>query len=210
MSQVIDETPQNEKPMPAPPEDPIDPDRVAGAQERWTECPLKDCKRKPELLYADFYLRDVRTNRLMCSACAMKTEVGYIAREVVKASDDRFYTGNIGTDGVVFLAMLVGSIVANAISLMIGFFYFAFIISGAIGGGLAIQARRLSGKKVTRQTPYFGTDGIIIGALLTPTAWFFFQTGILFFSMSTIFNISTLACTAGMVTAAWGVFLRRI
>lgn len=210
MSQVIDETPQNEKPMPAPPEDPIDPDRVAGAQERWTECPLRDCKRNPELLYADFYLRDIRTNRLMCSACATKTEIGYIAREVVKASDDRFYTGNIKTDAILFVAMFIGSIIANVLSLLIGFFYFAFIIGGAIGAGLALQARRLSGKKVTRQTPYIGITAIIIGALLTPTIWFLFQTGILFFSFGMIFNLSTIACSLGMIMAAWGVFMRRI
>jgi hypothetical protein len=210
MSEMIDERPENENPMPAAPEDPIDPDRVLGAQERWTECPLKDCKRNPELLYADFYLRDIRSNRLMCSACAVRTQVGYLAREIVKASDDRFYTGNIGSDGILFGAMLAGSIVANALSLLIGFFYFAFIIGGAIGGGLAIQARRLSGKKVTRQTPYFGIGGIVIGALLTPTVWFFFRTGIFYISLRTIFNISTLACTIGMVMAAWGVFMRRI
>ena len=84
------------------------------------------------------------------------------------------------------------------------------LIGGAIGGGLAIQARRMSGRKVTRQSHYFGTAGIILGALITPTLWVFFQTGFLYFSLAAAFNISTLACTVGMIMAAWGVFLRRI
>ena len=210
MSEQFDVKPQNDKPMPPPPIDPIDPDRVVGALERWEQCPLRDCKRDPELLYSDFYLRDMRTNRLMCNACTVRTDAGYMAREVVRASDDRFYKGNIGTDGILFGVMLVGSIIANVLALLIGWFYFAFIIGGAVGGGLAIQARRMSGRKVTRQSHYFGTAGIIIGALITPTVWVFFQTGILYFSLATIFNISTLACTLGMILAAWGVFLRRI
>jgi hypothetical protein len=210
MSEQINEKPKNDKPMPPPPIDPIDPDRVAGALERWEQCPLRDCKRDANLLYADFYLRDMRTNRLMCTACTVRTDAGYMAKEVVRASDDRFYTGNITSDAILFGAMLGGSIVANIIAMFVPFFYFTFIIGSAIGGGLAIQARRMSGKKVTRQSHYFGTGGIILGALITPTLWFFFQTGIFYFSPAMIFNINTLACTAGMIMAAWGVFLRRI
>jgi hypothetical protein len=210
MSNNLNEKAKNERPMPPPPIDPIDPDRVAGALERWEQCPLRDCKRDADLLYSDFYLRDMRTNRLMCSACTVRTDAGYMAKEVVRSSDDRFYTGNLSTDGILFGVMFAGSIVANVLALLISWFYFAFIIGGAIGGGLAIQARRMSGRKVTRQSHYFGTAGIILGALITPTLWIFFQTGFLFFSLATVFNISTLACTVGMILAAWGVFLRRI
>ena len=210
MTDQTDEKPKHDQPMPPPPEGVTDPERLEGAQERWTECPLRDCKRDPDLLYADFYLRDMRTNRLMCSACTVRTDAGYMAREVVRAHDDRFYTGNLGTDGVLFGVMLAGSLAANILSLLIGFFYFAFIIGGAIGGGLAIWARRLSGKKVTRQSHYIGTAGIALGALLAPTLWLFFQTGILYFNLQLVFNFNVLACTAGMVMASWGVFIRRI
>jgi hypothetical protein len=210
MSEQFDMKPKNDKPMPPPPLDPIDPDRVTGAIERWEQCPLHDCKRNADLLYADFYLRDMRTNRLMCSACTVRTDAGYMAKEVVRAIDDRFFTGNIVSDAILFAAMLGGSIVANIIALLIGWFYIAFIVGGAIGGGLAIQARRLSGKKVTRQSHYFGTAGIILGALLAPIIWYSFQYGVLILSSSILFNINTLACTVGMVMAAWGIFLRRI
>jgi len=209
MSQNFDEKPKNDQPMPPPPEDPIDPDRVAGAEERWTECPLRDCKRDANLLYGDFYLRDMRTNRLMCSACTVRTDAGYMAREVVRSHDDRFYTGNLATDGILFGVMVAGSIVANIASMFIGWFYFAFIIGALIGGGLAIWARRLSGKKVTRQTHYFGTGGIIVGALLTPTV-FGLLNGYFVINPVAALRIDILACSLGMIISSWGVFLRRI
>jgi MFS family permease len=212
MSEMIDDKPTSERPMPPPPEDAIEPERVEGAEERWAECPLRDCKRNPELLYADFYLRDMRTNRLMCSACTVRTDAGYMAREVVRAHDDRFFTGKIGTDGIAFGVMFAGSLIANTISMLIGFFYFGFIIGGAIGGGLAIWARRLSGKKVTRQTQYYGIAGIILGAILAPTVFVYFQSGFFVnpFILMQAYFIQLAACTAGIVLAARGVLMRRI
>lgn len=197
-----------DKSMPPPPENPIVPERVAGAQERWEQCPLRDCKNSADLLYSDFYLRDRRTNRLMCNACTVRTDAGYIAREVVRSHDNRFYTGDILTDGILFAVMLAGSLVTNVLAMRIDFYY-AFIIGGAVGAGLALTARRLAKKKVTRQTHYIGTGGIIFGAIFAPVvANLLGGYGTL--TIDSFLNISLLACTVGMVTAAWGVFLRRI
>lgn len=207
---MSEEQPRKEAVMPAPPEEGIDPDRVEGAEERWQECPLRDCKRNAELLYEDFYLRDVRTNRLMCSACAVRTEVGYLAREVVKASDDRFFSGTIGDDLIVMGLMFAGSLVANGISLLIGFFYIAFFIGVGAGGLMAPLARRITGRRVTRRSQYFAAGGILLGMIFAPTVFFFLNTGIIVFSLSAILRLDLILCVAGMMSAAWGVFLRRI
>jgi hypothetical protein len=196
--------------MPPPPEADIDPDQVEGAEERWQECPLKDCKRNPELLYEDFYLRDVRTNRLMCSACAVRTEVGYLAREVVRASDDRFFSGSIVDDLIVMGLMFAGSIVAHTFSLMIGFFYISLFIGAGAGSLMAPLARRMTSGRVTRQTQYFAIGGVVLGALFAPTLFFLLRSGIFFFSLNALLRIDLLLCAVGMIGAAWGIFLRRI
>lgn len=200
----------NERTMPAPPEGVTADEQLAAADERWKECPLRDCKRDPELLYSDFYLRDIRTNRLMCSACTTRTDAGYMAREVVRSHDDRFYQGTLSTDAILFGVMFAGSIFANLISMFVGFFYFAFIIGAAIGGGLASYARNLSKKQVSRNSHYFGIGGIVLGGILAPTVYIFMRVGILVFSLNAAFNFSILACCAGMIMASWSVFLRRI
>ncbi len=202
--------PQNEVQMPPPPAQDIDPDRVEGAEERWQECPLRDCKRNSELLYEDFYLRDVRTNRLMCSACATRTEVGYLAREVVKATDDRFFTGTISDDLIVMGLLFAGSVVAHTISMFIGFFIISFFIGAGAAGLVAPTARRLTGGRVTRRSQYFAAAGIILGALLAPTLYFLLRVGIFVFDLNFLLDISLLLCAAGMMSVAWGVFLRRI
>ncbi|MCA9914990.1 MAG: hypothetical protein KC496_16665 [Anaerolineae bacterium] len=207
---MTDETPRKEAPMPPPPEQDIDPDRVEAAEERWQECPLRDCKRDSELLYEDFYLRDVRTNRLMCSACAVRTEVGYLAREVVKATDDRFFTGTVADDLIVLGVMLIGSVIAHTISMFIGFFYISFFIGAGVAGAIAPLSRRLTGGRVTRRSQYFATGGIILGALLAPTVFYLLRAGVFIIDVRFLLDISLLLCAAGMMSVSWGIFLRRI
>lgn len=207
---MTDAKPQNEAQMPPPPEQEIDPDRVEAAEERWQECPLRDCKRDSELLYEDFYLRDVRTNRLMCSACAVRTEVGYLAREVVKATDDRFFTGTISDDVIVLGLMFVGSVIAHTISMFIGFFYISFFIGAGVAGVIAPMSRRMTGGRVTRRSQYFATGGILLGAILAPSVYYLLRIGIFIFDVNLLLDISLLLCAAGMMSVAWGIFLRRI
>ncbi len=207
---MSEETIKNDAPLPAPPEENIDPDQVEAAEERWQDCPLKDCKRNPELLYEDFYLRDVRTNRLMCSACAIRTEVGYLAREVVRASDDRFFQGTIGDDLIVLGLMFAGSIVAHTLALFIPFFILSFFIGAGIGGAMAPLARRITGGRVSRRSQYFAVGGVLLGALFAPTLFVLLRVGVFVFSLQALFNINILLCAVGMIGVAWGVFLRRI
>lgn len=189
--------------IPPPPAGMNDPDQIAGAEERWATCPLHDCKHNPELLYSDFYTRDIRTNRLICNACAVRVEMGYMAREVAKAAEDRFYTGDIASDMVLCAVMGGGAIVGNMAAIVINNPYYGFFIGGAVGAVIAVWARRLAGKKVTRQSHYFGTAGIIIGAIL---ALLMFKS----YYIDSFSIFAVIACTVGMTMASWGIFLRRI
>ncbi|MGB7337257.1 MAG: hypothetical protein WBC91_00080 [Phototrophicaceae bacterium] len=190
------------------PADVTDPDQIAGGEDRWVNCPLKDCKRDADLLYEDFYLRDIRSNRLMCSSCAVRVEMGYMAREEVKKSDDRFFQGTQLDNIIVFGVMVAGSVAVNAFMLVIGFWYLALFLGAGVGATLATFARRLVQGRVTRQMPYFAIAGIVIGALFAPTVYFLLSFGVFIFSPS--FNISIIIASVAMGSGAWGIFLRRI
>lgn len=191
--------PQNAKPIPPPPEGITDPDQIAGGKDRWANCPLKDCKRNPDLLYEDFYLRGIRSNRLMCSACAIRVEMGYMAREEVKKADDRFFQGTQLDNALTFGVMFGASLIANILSSLIGWFLIGFFIGGAVGGAAAPLARRLSGGRATRQMHYVGAAGIVIGAIVS-----------LFVPIGFSDVLTAIVCSFGMGAAAWGILQRRI
>jgi hypothetical protein len=208
-------------PMPAPPVEPIDQDRVAAAEERWAECPLRKCKRDTELLYEDFYLRDIRTNRIMCSGCAVRTEIGYIAQEVVKRSDDRFFQGTPKDYVITFFVTMLGSVIVNAIMYVVGFWFVAIFVGGAAGVAVARFARRLSEGRIGRQSANIAIGGIVVGMLFSPLIVMAFSGGgfelLLFliqnptiYLQSLFFNIGVLICTGLMAASAYGVFKRRI
>ncbi len=201
---------ESSKPIPAPPEGITDPDQIAGGEERWTECPLKDCKRNPELLYEDFYLRGMRSNRLMCSKCAVRVEMGYMAREEVKKADDKFFKGTQSDNLITFGVMFAGSLAVNTIMFLVGFWYLALLLGAGAGAGIATFARRLAKGRVTRQMPYFAIGGIVVGALLAPSAFFFLRTGFFIFNPAMAFNITGIITTVAMGSGAWGVFMRKI
>lgn len=186
-------------PIPAPPEGITDSEQIAGGEERWTECPLKDCKRNPELLYSDFYLRSIRSNRLMCTACVVRAPTGYMAREEARQHDDKFFQGTQLDNARTFGIMLVASVIANIIASFIPFFYFAFLIGGAAGGFAAPLARRLSGGRSTREQHYIGAGGIIIGAIIA-----------LYIPIGFLTPLDMIACSAGLGMTAWGVLQRKI
>lgn len=204
--------PINRGPKPAAPEANISEERERLATERWAFCPLNNCKHDTNLLYEDFMLRGIRSNRLMCSACVVKTDAGYMAKEVAKASEDRFFTGSFADDVLMLLVMIVGSIGANFVAGLVGGFSFAFAIGvgAAVGAAMAGFARQLAGKRVTRRTQWFGVAGIILGAILTPTVTHFLLTGEVLISLNALFNINILLCTGSMIAAAYGIFARRI
>lgn len=202
---------KNEEPMLPVPEGVTDPDQIAGAAERWQECPLNDCKHNPDLLYADFYLRGIRSNRLMCGACAVRVEMGYMAREVVRKSDDKFFQGSQMDNGIVLGVMIGASLVSAILSQMLGFFFIIpFMIGSAIGGSAAVLSRNLTERRVTRQTPYIGIAGIVIGAIIAGPLYFLFQTGYFIIDPRVIFNFDVVISSAGMAMVSWGIFMRRI
>jgi hypothetical protein len=202
---------QVKPPLPPAPAGVADPEQLDAAEERWAKCPLRDCKKNSELLYEDFYLRDIRTNRLMCSACAVRAEMGYMAREVLRASDDRFFQGNQAHNFIVLGVMGAAAALSALLSFMAGWFYFAFIIGGAVGAGAAALARRLTSRKVTREMHYFGAAGIVLGSLLGMMIYAA-SLGVpfeyIFAGGFGLINVG--ASAAGMFGAAWGVLLRRI
>jgi|GEM_PF-1031754 len=200
----------NQKPMPVPPAGVTDPDQIAGGEERWAECPLRDCKRNPDLLYEDFYLRGIRSNRLMCSACAVRVEMGYMAREEVKKADDRFFQGSQLDNLITLGIMFAGSVVVNVAMFFIGFWYLAILFGAGAGAAIATFARRMSKGRVTRQMPYFAIAGIVAGALLAPTLYFLVTLQIFIFDLALAFNISSIIASVAMASGAWGVFMRRI
>ncbi|GAB5494195.1 MAG: hypothetical protein Phog2KO_44100 [Phototrophicaceae bacterium] len=186
-----------EKPIPAPPAGVTDPEQLAGGEERWEHCPLKDCKRDPELLYEDFYLRGMRSDRLLCSKCAVRVEVGYMAREEVRKADDKFFQGSAVDDLIVLGLMFFASIVGNALAIFVPSFYIEIFLGGAIGAGAAGLSRTITEGRVSRGTHYWGTAGIIAGAIFA-----------LLFGRWAL--VSIVICTGAMIAASWGIFLRRI
>lgn len=218
-----DNKPHNaERPMPPPPQGVDDPDQIEAAQERWTACPLKDCKRDPDLLYQDFFLRDIRTNRVMCTACAVRTEVGYLAREVVKQSDDRFFEGTNQDYVVVFGVMAGASLGANLLSTIIpiGGIFLWFILA-AVGSGLGMYAsryaRKWTGGRVGRQSGEVAVAGLVVGLLLMPFVWGILNFGTMALSFiltpevyTAIIGLDGLILTGAMALASYGVFKRRI
>ena len=196
------------KPIPAAPVGITDPEQLAAAEERWANCPLSTCKRNTNLLYEDFYLRDIRTNRLMCSGCAVRAEMGYMAKEVLRASDDRFFQGNQAHNFIVFGVMAAAGTIAGLISFVLGF-YFSFFAGGAIGATGAALARRLTARKVTREMHYFGAAGIIAGCFLAIVLYsMFYRIPLEIIFAGALINVGVAA--AGMFAAAWGILLRRI
>lgn len=224
---IVEEKTKNEdRPLPDPPEGVDDPDQLVAAEERWTVCPLRDCKRDVDLLYQDFYLRDIRTDRVMCSACAVRTEIGYLAREVVKASDDRFFQGTIQDYLIVFGAMAGASFGLNLVLTFIpnfGFFlwFIAAAVGGAVGTALAQQVQRLTGRRVGRRSAEVAIAGLVTGMLLMPLGSFIANFGLvglqligLLFSDPIIYlariGLTGLIFTGAMGVAVWSVFKRRI
>lgn len=190
----------NDRPLPPAPEGVNDPEQLEAGAERWTECPLRDCKRNHDLLYQEFYLRDVRTNRLMCTACAVRTEVGYLAREVAKASDDRYFKGTWLDNIIVFVVVFISSAVVNGMLLLVNFWYIGLVLGGAAGAGIGSLGRTLTEGRVTRQSQYVAVAATVAGAL--PVLLIGYRRyGI---------SIAVLVCTVAMASTIYGIFSRRI
>lgn len=210
------------QPPPPPPEHITDPDRIAAGEERWQACPLNDCKRKPELLYEDFYLRGIRTDRLMCSQCAIRMEVGYIAREVAKAQDDKFFTGTRLDYVIVFLTTLLLSFGANAMLMYLSYWFVALFVGFAGGWLVSKIATRFTKGRVGRYSPQVAIGGALLGLLVSPPVIFVGTSFVVLFREVPVADLPVTAflilivgaflpnliCTAVMVYLVRNIFRR--
>jgi hypothetical protein len=180
---------------------------------RVTACPIKPCRGGDD---DGYYIRDVRTDRHLCHYCAVASPTGYIGRDTAKQMDDRYFQGGYTDYAISFGVMLAGSIVANALTLflsgLVGFF--AWIIAAIIGSGggtyISRYARQMTGRRVGRYSAEVALAGILIGALLAPTAVILVRVGVFAIVPEAAFNIVTLICTGVMGYTAWGIFKRKI
>ena len=111
-------------------------------------------------------LRCNKCGRPMCTACAVRTPVGYRCRECVREQQDTYFTA-VPTDyllaGIIALVLgAIGAVFASAI----GFFYFAFLIGPAAGALIADLTHRAVGRRRGRYTWLVVGGGIVLGALL--------------------------------------------
>lgn len=192
-----------------PPTDNIteDEELLALRQERLETCPFKPCHG----LDQDFLLRDIRTRRLLCSWCAIHTPTGYIGKDEAKRNDDRYFTATQQDYLVVFGICAAGSLIANAIAGLLGFWLFAFFVGGVAGSGIATFARRSTGGRVGRQSAWVAIGGLIVGMLLAPTLAILLRVGVfVFVPQFAITDLSYLICTATMGMTVYGIFMRRI
>lgn len=166
------EKPEEVQPPPPPPEDVTDSDQIAAGEERWQACPLNDCKRNNDLLYEDFYLRGIRTNRLMCSACAVRMEVGYVAREIAKAQDDKFFTGTRMDYVIVFFTTLLMSFAVNTALLLLDYWFVGVVLGFGAGWLISIVAKRLTKGRLGRHSPKIAIAGVISGFIGSPPVLF--------------------------------------
>lgn len=181
---------------------------------RIAQCPIKPCRSTPQ---DEMRLRDIRTDRPLCHYCAVPTPVGYIAREVAKAHEDRFYTATLRDYIVAFLIVMGATLIANLLVRFIpflGFFIFALFVGLAAGTTGGTFARRATGKRVGRRSTVLAAGAAVIGGLVSPIVFIFLRFGVLLLDPQVIFaslaDISLLICTGAAAVSAYGAFSRRI
>jgi len=115
----------------------------------------------------DTELRCNRCDRYMCIDCAVRTPIGYSCKECVRGHEDKFFTGTTADYAVVAtVSLIAGGIGTFLMGLVGGFFWLAFIIAPAIGGGIGQLALSLTGRRRGRQSGYVCAGGVFIGGLL--------------------------------------------
>ncbi|CAG0981379.1 hypothetical protein ANRL2_02466 [Anaerolineae bacterium] len=112
-------------------------------------------------------LKCYRTGVPICMKCAVKTPVGYISKETAREQADKYF--NIASyDYIIATLVAFGSLLVSGVVLVrfIPFFYFMFLIGGAVGGGIAEIVWRAIRYKRGRYTTYAVGAGMIAATLL--------------------------------------------
>lgn len=131
-------------------------------QERTANCPLRNC---PQHLEEEMVLRCIRTDRLLCMECAVHTPTGYIAKEVARAHDDKFFKGT-QRDVVLQIAVCgIGMAIVTAILRQMGLlsFFIIIFIGPVVGGALTDLALRLTQRRRGRYSDVLGAAAVAIG-----------------------------------------------
>lgn len=199
------------QPMPSPPPEATQGELLQFAEERWTQCPLNDCKWDTKLLYEDYPLRDIRTNRLLCSACTIRQGMGYVGREVNETFDEPGLFVVIFDYVVTFISALCLSLAAHTALLWIGDGMWLVAIIFGIGGGLLIGAAstQIAEGYAGARVRYAAVLGVLIGTALAPTLYLFLSERYVLFEIRLALNFEVLVCTLLMTATAFAVFLRR-
>ncbi len=189
--------------------DPIDSNQYETLrEEREQTCPFKPCR---GLEQDEFYLRDIRTNRLLCNWCAVHTSVGYIGKDVAKQQEARYFKGTTSDYFIAFGITTALSAFANTFALFIGFFIFALFVGGVAGPAIGTTARRATGGRVGRYSPQVAVAGVVAGGLLSPTLFFLLRVGAFVVAPQVaITDLSVLLCTGIIGVTVYGIFMRRI
>lgn len=185
-------------------------------EERLATCPIKPRCRQPD---DDMLLRSIRSNRLLCHKCYVRTPTGYIGEEEARASDARFFKGNWRDVAIQAVIVALGTLVATTITLLLaglglglGFFglLIAFFIGSAAGTAIATFARRATGRRVARQSIIAGIGAVIIGALPAPSLVILLRGGPLIIDPELWVSIPLWLCAGVIGAAVYNSFMRRI
>ncbi|MGB1288997.1 MAG: hypothetical protein ACPG7F_20855 [Aggregatilineales bacterium] len=135
-------------------------------QERTAACPLKNC---PQELEDEMALRCIRTNRLMCMECAIHTPTGYIAKEVARAQDDKFYKG--GSQDYVLAGLICGGGMVLATGILdatgiLSVWIISIFVAPVIGTGLSEFALRVTQRRRGRHSDIIAAGTAAVGGIL--------------------------------------------
>lgn len=175
------------------------------AEQRVAGCPIKPCRGADD---NETMLRSIRSDRLLCMYCATRTPTGYMGREEARKHEDKFFKATQNDYVIQFAVVAVGTAVACAISALIGFIIFIFLIGAGAGGVVGTLARRLSGNRLGRYSAQIGIAGVVVGTLAGPVVYALVRTGK--FIPQAAVNLNTIICGAIMGAAIYSLMRGRI
>lgn len=135
--------------------------------ERLDACPLRNCPQHPE---EEMNFRCIRSGRLLCMNCAQPTPTGYIAKEIARKHDDRFFKGTIRDYMLttiicgVGMALLCGVMVYGDIDSLLDMRLLVFT-APVVGGGLAEAVLRLTERRRGRYSDIVSATAIMLAGI---------------------------------------------
>jgi uncharacterized membrane protein YhaH (DUF805 family) len=145
-------------------------------------------------------LRCNKCEKPICAKCAVLTPTGYRCRECIKEQQKIFDTAVWYDYPVIFIVVAIlsylGSLLGGWISIRFGFYIIilALFLAPAIGGLIAEIARRVTGRRRSKQLFLLAAIAAIVGCLpiSLQLLQFFYLYGFIFQVMYAILMTSTL------------------